>query len=119
MNATIETQNLMRRYGNVTAVDDFSLRVERGEIYAFLGLNGAGKTTTIRMLLGTVKPTSGSTRAGDKKFVLVGKKRGILSDIWLKRRMCIQSFLSVIIWKQYIAFVLGPRRKQLIVSLNF
>ena len=51
MNATIETQNLMRRYGNVTAVDDFSLRVEPGEIYAFLGLNGAVKTTTIRMLL--------------------------------------------------------------------
>ena len=54
MNATIETQNLMKRYGNVTAVNGFSLRVERGEIYAFLGLNGAGKTTTIRMLLGTV-----------------------------------------------------------------
>ncbi len=59
MNAAIETHNLGKRYGEVTAVDGLSLRVGRGEIYAFLGLNGAGKTTTIRMLLGLVKPTAG------------------------------------------------------------
>ncbi len=59
MDAAIETNNLVKRYGDVTAVDGLSLRVARGEIYAFLGLNGAGKTTTIRMLLGMVKPTSG------------------------------------------------------------
>jgi ABC-2 type transport system ATP-binding protein len=74
MNAAIETNNLVKRYGDVTAVDGLSLRVARGEIYAFLGLNGAGKTTTIRMLLGMVKPTSGEAcvlgtkiRVGDKK----------------------------------------------------
>ena len=55
----IETDNLSKRYGDVTAVDGLSLRVPEGEIYAFLGLNGAGKTTTIRMLLGMIKPTSG------------------------------------------------------------
>jgi len=59
MNPAIETNNLGKRYGDVTAVDSLSLRVGRGEIYAFLGLNGAGKTTTIRMLLGLVKPTAG------------------------------------------------------------
>jgi len=59
MNIAIETHNLTKRYGDVTAVDDLSLCVERGEIYAFLGLNGAGKTTTIRALLGMVKPTAG------------------------------------------------------------
>jgi ABC-2 type transport system ATP-binding protein len=59
MNSAIETDNLSKRYGEVTAVDGLSLRVGRGEIYAFLGLNGAGKTTTIRMLLGLVKPTAG------------------------------------------------------------
>ena len=59
MNTAIETNNLVKHYGRVTAVDGLSLRVERGEIYAFLGLNGAGKTTTIRMLLGMVRPTSG------------------------------------------------------------
>jgi ABC-2 type transport system ATP-binding protein len=55
----VETRNLSKKYGDVTAVDGLSLRVEQGEIYAFLGLNGAGKTTTIRMLLGMVKPTAG------------------------------------------------------------
>jgi ABC-2 type transport system ATP-binding protein len=60
MNLTIETDNLVKRYGDVTAVDQLSLQVAEGEIYAFLGLNGAGKTTTIRMLLGMIKPTSGS-----------------------------------------------------------
>ena len=59
MKATIETNALAKRYGDVTAVDGVSLRVAPGEIYAFLGLNGAGKTTTIRMLLGMVRPTSG------------------------------------------------------------
>ena len=62
MNNVIETNNLVKRYGNVTAVDGLSLRVGRGEIYAFLGLNGAGKTTTIRLLLGMVRPTSGEAR---------------------------------------------------------
>ena len=62
MNPAIETNNLVKRYGKVTAVDGLSLRVECGEIYAFLGLNGAGKTTTIRMLLGMVKPTAGEAR---------------------------------------------------------
>jgi ABC-2 type transport system ATP-binding protein len=62
MNTAIETNNLVKRYGDVTAVDGLSLRVAKGEIYAFLGLNGAGKTTTIRLLLGMVKPTSGEAR---------------------------------------------------------
>jgi ABC-2 type transport system ATP-binding protein len=57
---TIETESLGKRYGKVTAVEDLSLRVGAGEIYAFLGLNGAGKTTTLRMLLGMIKPTHGS-----------------------------------------------------------
>jgi len=60
MKLVIETENLVKRYGDVTAVDRLSLRVAEGEIYAFLGLNGAGKTTTIRMLLGMIRPTAGS-----------------------------------------------------------
>jgi ABC-2 type transport system ATP-binding protein len=60
MNLSIETEDLGKRYGNVTAVKHLSLRVAQGEIYAFLGLNGAGKTTTIRMLLGMIKPTWGT-----------------------------------------------------------
>ena len=59
MNLAIETADLTKRYGDVTAVEHLSLRVAEGEIYAFLGLNGAGKTTTIRLLLGMIKPTAG------------------------------------------------------------
>jgi ABC-2 type transport system ATP-binding protein len=62
MNTAIETNNLVKRYGDVTAVNGLSLRVAKGEIYAFLGLKGAGKTTTIRLLLGMVESTSGEAR---------------------------------------------------------
>jgi ABC-type multidrug transport system ATPase subunit len=57
----IETRALSKRYGErIVAVDRLDLRVRRGEVYGFLGPNGAGKTTTLRMLLGLVRPTSGS-----------------------------------------------------------
>jgi ABC-type multidrug transport system ATPase subunit len=57
----IETSALSKRYGErILAVDQLDLRVRRGEVYGFLGPNGAGKTTTLRMLLGLVRPTSGS-----------------------------------------------------------
>ncbi|MEV6621536.1 ABC transporter ATP-binding protein [Amycolatopsis sp. NPDC051106] len=55
----IDATGLTKRYGEVAAVDQLTLTVAPGEIYALLGLNGAGKTTTIRMLLGMVRPTSG------------------------------------------------------------
>src|SRR5712671_548707 len=55
----IEVQNLTKRYGPVTAVDDVSVRVERGEILGFLGPNGAGKTTTMRILTGYMPATEG------------------------------------------------------------
>jgi ABC-2 type transport system ATP-binding protein len=62
MAIAIETNQLGKRYGQVTAVSDLSLHVARGQIYAFLGLNGAGKTTTIRMLLGMITPTTGNVQ---------------------------------------------------------
>ena len=55
----IEVQNLTKRYGRFTAVDDISFRVERGEILGFLGPNGAGKTTTMRILTGYMPATEG------------------------------------------------------------
>src|SRR6266498_4084476 len=58
----IETRDLTRVYGkHVRAVDRLNLLVRRGEVYGFLGPNGAGKTTTLRMLLGLVHATSGTT----------------------------------------------------------
>ena len=55
----IEVQHITKRYGRVTAVDDVSFRVERGEIFGFLGPNGAGKTTTMRILTGYMPATEG------------------------------------------------------------
>ena len=59
----VETNGLTKRYGTiVTAVDRLDLSVYRGEVYGFLGPNGAGKTTTLRMLLGLISPTTGSSK---------------------------------------------------------
>lgn len=76
----IQTERLSKRFGKAPtrAVEDISLHVGRGEIYGFLGLNGAGKTTTIRMLLGMIKPDSGTT-------YLLGKKVNAgRTDAWTK-----------------------------------
>jgi ABC-type multidrug transport system ATPase subunit len=58
----VSTQSLTKRFGAQTAVDAIDLAVPAGAVYGFLGPNGSGKTTTIRMLLGLVEPTSGSSR---------------------------------------------------------
>jgi ABC-2 type transport system ATP-binding protein len=55
----VATEQLSKKFGNFTAVDQVSIAVKRGEIFGFLGANGAGKTTMIRMLCGLLKPTSG------------------------------------------------------------
>jgi ABC-2 type transport system ATP-binding protein len=58
----IETSGLTKTYAGVDALSDLSLTVERGALYGFLGPNGAGKTTTIRLLMGFIKPSRGSSR---------------------------------------------------------
>ncbi|MEV6491414.1 ABC transporter ATP-binding protein [Actinoplanes sp. NPDC051633] len=62
MTHPVEIHQLTKRYGNLTAVDALDLEVRAGEVYGFLGPNGAGKTTTLRMLLGLIRPTSGTVR---------------------------------------------------------
>jgi ABC-2 type transport system ATP-binding protein len=63
----VETSDLTKTYGALTAVDRVSLTVWRGEVYGFLGPNGAGKTTTLRMLAGLVTPTAGTASVlGDR-----------------------------------------------------
>ncbi|MCL4429531.1 MAG: ABC transporter ATP-binding protein [Chloroflexi bacterium] len=61
----IDTNNLTRKFGNLTAVDNVSLHVEDGEVFGFLGPNGAGKTTTVRMLCCLIGKTSGEAKIGD------------------------------------------------------
>src|SRR6476659_2650049 len=58
----LQTEDLTKRFGARTAVDRLTIRVEQGDIYGLLGPNGAGKSTTLRMLLGLVRPTSGSIK---------------------------------------------------------
>ncbi|TQL48546.1 ABC-2 type transport system ATP-binding protein [Homoserinimonas aerilata] len=65
---TIEIHGLSKRFGAVAAVSDLSFTVEPGRVTGFLGPNGAGKTTTLRMLLGLVKPTSGTATFGGTSY---------------------------------------------------
>jgi ABC-2 type transport system ATP-binding protein len=60
--APIELRGLVKRYGELTAVDNVDLTVEAGDVYGYLGPNGAGKTTSLRMMLGLIRPTAGSVR---------------------------------------------------------
>ena len=61
----IDTENLTKKFGNLTAVDDLTLHVNDGEVFGFLGPNGAGKTTTVRMLCCLISKTSGSAKIGN------------------------------------------------------
>ena len=75
----VATSGLTKLYRpDVLAVDGVSLSVQRGELYAFLGLNGAGKSTTIRMLLGMIRPTSGEA------VVLGHPVRAEDADLWAR-----------------------------------
>jgi len=60
----VEIKDLVKRFGDLTAVKNISLQVREGEVFGFLGPNGSGKTTTIRMLCGLLIPTSGWGRVG-------------------------------------------------------
>ncbi len=56
----VEVSNLTKHFGDITAVNELTFSIKKGELFGFLGPNGAGKTTTIRMLTGLTKPTSGN-----------------------------------------------------------
>lgn len=67
-NIVLEVKNLTKRFDKLTAVDNISFSLQKGEILGLLGPNGAGKTTTIQMLLGILTPTSGEIRFFDKEL---------------------------------------------------
>ena len=62
MDYAIETDNLTKNYGNLTAVNKLNLKVQKNSIHGFLGPNGAGKTTTLKILVGLLKPSQGSAK---------------------------------------------------------
>lgn len=69
--AYFEARGLTKLFGSTLAVDNLSFAVPPGSITGFLGPNGAGKTTTLRMMLGLVKPTSGTATLGDAPFTQI------------------------------------------------
>jgi ABC-2 type transport system ATP-binding protein len=71
----IDTENLTKKFGDLTAVDNLTLHVDDGEVFGFLGPNGAGKTTSIRMLCCLISKTSGSATIGGYE---IGNKEGSL-----------------------------------------
>ena len=64
----VATDNLSKEYDGVYRVQELDIRIKEGDIYGFLGPNGAGKSTTMKMLLGLVKPTSGTIEIMGKPF---------------------------------------------------
>src|SRR6187455_1646864 len=94
----IKAENLTKRFGNFTAVNEISFHVDKGEIFGFLGANGAGKTTAMRMLCGLSIPTSGkATVAGfdvynntediKKNIGYMSKKFSLYEDLTIKENM--------------------------------
>ena len=65
---TIEIKNLNKNYNNILAVEDLNFKINKGSIVGLLGPNGCGKTTTIGMMLGLIKPTSGSVFINGEKY---------------------------------------------------
>ena len=84
MAPVLEIENLTKRFGRVTAVDNLSLSVDEGDVVGFLGPNGAGKTTTMACSIRLIKPTSGSVRIFGKpvrkNFLEIFRKVGCLVE---------------------------------------
>ncbi|HLI52340.1 MAG TPA: ABC transporter ATP-binding protein [Thermomicrobiaceae bacterium] len=80
----IEISGLRKVYGGKVAVEDLTLDVEAGEVFGFLGPNGAGKTTSVKMLMGLIRPTSGSARLLGKPLGNLGarSKIGFLPELF-------------------------------------
>ena len=88
----IEHKNVTKKYGDFTAVNDVSFKIEKGEIVGFLGQNGAGKTTTMKMITGLAEPTEGEifidgekiTRNSRKKIGYMPENTPLYQDLTVK-----------------------------------
>ena len=78
---TIEIKNLNKKYNNIQAVKNINFKINKGSIVGLLGPNGCGKTTTIGMMLGLIKPTSGSVYINDKNIENENNRTKILEKV--------------------------------------
>jgi ABC-2 type transport system ATP-binding protein len=113
----IELVNVTKRYGTKLAVDDLSLTVPAGELFAFLGPNGAGKTTTIKMLCGLLFPTAGQVRVGGLDVQADGDRaRKLISYVpdqpFLYEKLTGREFL------QFVADLYGMPRERATVRMQ-
>ena len=106
MKNVIEIRNLVKKFGNFTAVNNISFDVKQGEIFGFLGANGAGKTTAMRMLCGLSTPTSGEGRVAGydiwRETELIKRNIGYMSQ-----RFSLYNDLSVVDNIQFFAGIYG------------
>jgi ABC-2 type transport system ATP-binding protein len=102
-NIAVKVANLVRAFGDFTAVDHIDLEVAKGEIFGFLGPNGAGKSTTIRMLCGLLMPTGGTGTVGG--YDIISQSEEIKQNIgYMSQRFSLYDDLSV---EQNINFFSG------------
>lgn len=110
----VTMDNLVKTFGDFTAVDHVTLEIEKGEIFGFLGPNGAGKSTTIRMLCGLLQPTSG--RATVAGFDIAGDPESVRRNIgYMSQKFSLYDDLTVEENINFFAGVYGvydERRKQ-------
>jgi ABC-2 type transport system ATP-binding protein len=107
----IETKNLTKNYGNLTAVDDLTLTIRAGDIFGFIGPNGAGKTTTMRILVTLLEPTRGSAFIDGLDVGKEGKKVrrrvGYMPDF-----MGVYDDLKVFEYLEFFAAAFGIERRK-------
>src|ERR1700722_3628525 len=120
----IEASEVMKRFGEIKAVDGISFKVEQGEIFAFLGPNGAGKSTTISMLTTMLRPTSGTLslngfdvtrqqKAARKSFGIVFQDPALDEELTAYENMVIHAVLYGISKKER-----APRIRELLELLD-
>ena len=114
-NKVIYTENLTKKFGNFTAVDNISFSVDRGEIFGFLGANGAGKTTAMRMLCGLSHPTSGKGFVAG--FDIFRKSEDVKKNIgYMSQKFSLYEDLKV--WENLRLFggIYGMKEKEIAVK---
>lgn len=113
----IYTENLTKKFGNFTAVDNISFDVNRGEIFGFLGANGAGKTTAMRMLCGLSKPTSGTGIVAG--FDIFKESENVKKNIgYMSQKFSLYEDLKV--WENLKLFggIYGMKRKDIAIKTD-